>query len=150
MFNQYEYFTSIIDENDFPEIKTISRVTGLAGLEEAIENIRSISPLVLFIEDDADGCLNLEQGNFDYGFHTFSIVDVCRQGDTADRIRALNACMTAGLKLLKRMLADSRNFNDACYGFDRTRIDYQRIGPLMNNTYGFMFTYIIKNENFTL
>ncbi len=128
----------------------MSRVTGLAGLEEAMENLRSASPLMLMVEDDADGYFYLEQGNFDYGFHTFSLVDVCRPGDSADRHRALKLCMVTGLKILKRMMADSREFGTPCYGLDRSRIDYQRIGPLVNNSYGYMFSYVIRNENFNL
>ncbi len=150
MFNQWEYFKGIVNERDFPDIKTLSRVTGLAGLEEAMENLRSIAPLMLFAEDDADGYLSLEQGNFNNGFHTFSLVDVCRVADSADRHRALSLCMATGLKLFKRMMADGKDFGDPCYGFDRSRIDYQRIGPLVNNSYGYMFSYVVRHENFNL
>jgi hypothetical protein len=148
MFNQYAYLSGII--SSVPEIKSIYRVSGLAGMEEAMQNLRTLTPLLLFSEDDADGYIDLEDGNFDNGFHTFSIVDMVKLGDSADRIRALNACMAAGLKILKRMLTDSRDFGDPVYGFDRSRIEYQRIGPLLNNTYGYMFSYTLRNENFTL
>jgi hypothetical protein len=82
--------------------------------------------------------------------HSFAILDVVKQGSSPDRVRALNACMAAGLKVLKKMLADSQDFGDACYGFDRSRIDYQRIGPLVRNTWGYLFTYTMRNENFLL
>lgn len=148
MFSQYAYFNSI--KAGFPEIKTIGRVSGLAGLEEAMENLRTISPVMLFCEDDGDGFLDLEDGNFDNGFHTFYLVDIAKLGDSADRVRALNTCMALALKLFRKMLIDSHDFGDPCYGFDRSRIDYQRIGPLVNNTYGFMFSFLLRNENFNL
>lgn len=148
MFNQYTYLNSILPK--ILEIKSISRVTGLMGMEEAMEKIRSLIPLMLFVEDDADGYLDLTDGNLDNGFHSFSIVDQVKPGDSADRQRAMSACMAAGLKVLKQMLADSANFKDPVYGFDRSRINYQMVGPLLNNTYGYMFTYTLRNENFKL
>lgn len=150
MFDQYAYFSSIINDTNFPEIKTIARVSGLMGMEEAMEKIRSVNPLILLIEDDADGYLDLEDGNLDNGYHSFSIIDTVKQGDSSDRYRALTACMTAGLKIINQMLTDSREYKNAVYGLDRSRISYQRIGPLLNNTWGYIFTYTIRNERFTL
>lgn len=148
MFSQFDYFSEILP--DFPQIQTISRITGLNGMEEAMENIRSIKPLILLAEDTDSGFLDLSQGNFDNGYHTFTIIDQAKLSDSADRVRALNACMTAGLKIFSRMMADAQNFGDPCYGFDRSRVDYQRIGPLVNNCYGYMFSYVLRNENFKL
>jgi hypothetical protein len=150
MFDQYSYFKAIITTKDFPEIKTISRVSGLMGMEEAVENLRTITPLMLLIEDDADGFLDLSHGNLDNGFHTFTIADVVKLADSADRYRALGVCMAAGLKIFKKMIADSENFGDPVYGFDRSRIEYQKVGPLVNNTWGYMYTYTLRNENFKL
>lgn len=148
MFRQYDYFKTIIHE--FPEIKTVGRVTGLMGLEEAMENQRSQVPLLLMAEDEGSGYLSLDDGNFDYGFHSFFILDQVRLGDSQDRQRALDRCMLTGLKLFRRMMNDSREFGQPCYGLDWTRIDYQRIGPMMNNSHGYMFTYVLRNENFLL
>ena len=146
MFNEYNYLNSI--KSKIPEIKTISRVTGLAGMEEAMAHLRSLTPLMLFVEDDGDGYLDLSEGNLDHGFHTFSIVDMVKLDDSDDRQRALAACMAAGLKVFKQMIEDSRNFKDPVYGFDRSHITYQMVGPLLNNSYGYMFTYTLKNERF--
>lgn len=148
MFRQFDYFKSIKDK--LPEIKTLGRVTGLMGLEEAMENLRSNQPLMLFAEDDGDGYLSLDDGNFDYGFHTFYIIDTAKLGDSADRRRALDACMAAGLKLLKQMMEDSREYGLPTYGIDWSRVDYQRIGPMFNNGYGYLFTYVLRNERFLL
>ena len=148
MFNQYDYFQS--RQKQVPEINTLSRVTGITGMEEFVQNIRDIKPLILAVEDDADGYLDLSSGNVDHGFHTFMILDIAKLNDSTDRVRALNNCMKAALKLFRIMMEDGKEFGDPCYGFDKSRIDYQRIGPLANNTYGYLFSYILKNENFRL
>jgi len=148
MFIQYDYFTAISER--IPEIKTIGRVTGLMGLDEAMEKLRSNVPIMLFAEDEGDGFLSLERGNFDHGFHSFYIMDFAKLGDSSDRYRALNVCMAAALKILSEMKKDSGDFGSACYGIDWSRIDYQRIGPMFNNAWGYMFTYVLRNENFLL
>lgn len=150
MWNQYQYFHGVITPEEFPAIGTVGRISGLMGMEEAIENLRNLRPLMFFCEDDNDGYISLTQGNFDHSMHMFAILDVVKLGDSADRVRALNACMAQGLKILKKMLSDSQDWATPVYGFDRSRIDYQRIGPLVNNTWGYMFTYSMRNENFTL
>ena len=148
MFRQFEYFSTIMDQ--IPEVKTLGRVTGLMGLEEAMENQRSLVPLMLMAEDEGSGYLSLDDGNLDYGFHTFYIMDIAKLGDSRDRNRALDACMAAGLNLMRQMMLDSREFGQPCYGLDLSRIDYQRIGPMINNSHGYMFTYVLRNENFHL
>jgi len=150
MFAQFDYFSSIITQAAFPEIKSVGRISGIAGMEEALENLRSISPLMFYAEDDSDGWLSLSQGNFDNSMHSFTLLDVVKIGDSSDRVRALNACMTAGLKVLRKMLTDSQDFGSPVYGFDRSRVDYQRVGPLVKNTWGYLFTYTMRNENFLL
>ena len=148
MFDQYSYMDSILA--DFPEIKSVERISGLSGMEEVLEKIRTVNPPVLLVEDDGNGFLSLEQGNFDHGFHSFSIVDQAKLNDSSSRLEVQNRCMAIAKKLFLRMLADSTYFGDPCYGFDRSRIDYQRIGPLVNNYYGYMFSYIVSDENFSL
>jgi len=83
MFRQFEYFSIIMDQ--IPEVKTLGRVTGLMGLEEAMENQRSLVPLMLMAEDEGSGYLSLDDGNLDYGFHTLYIMDMAKIGDSRDR-----------------------------------------------------------------
>ncbi|WP_372772095.1 hypothetical protein [Mangrovibacterium sp.] len=148
MFAQYDYFNSI--KADFPEIKSIERISGLSGMEEVLEKIRTVKPPVLLVEDDGNGYLSFTQGNFDHGFHSFSIVDQASLNDSSSRLQVQANCMGIAKKLFLRMMADGQNFGDACYGFDKGRVDYQRIGPLVNNFYGYMFSYVVSDENFSL
>lgn len=148
MFDQYEYLVSA--NPSFPEIEAIHRITGLRELEETLEKIRSQKNFMLLVEDDDDGYLKLDQGNVDNGFRSFYVVGRVKLNDSANRKLVQNQCKTIALKIFKKMMADAQNFGDACYGFDRSRIDYQRIGPLVENYHGFSFSYIMVNENFNL
>jgi hypothetical protein len=148
MYIQYDYLNSILP--NFREIGTIARVSGLSGMEEVMEKIRQVKSLVLIVEDDSDGFLDLSRGNFDNSFQSFSVFGISKLGDSSDRNRVLNLCFQTGLKILNQMLADSRDFGDPVYGFDRTRVSYMRIGPLVNNSYGYTFSYTMQNEKFIL
>lgn len=152
MFDQYQYFTSLLnlDPVPVPEIEAIHRISGLRELEETIEKIRSQKDFMLLVEDDDDGYLKLEHGNVDNGFRTFYVVGRAKLNDSASRKLVQNQCKTIALKIFKQMMADAQNFGDPCYGFDRSRIDYQRVGPLVENYHGFSFSYIMVNENFNL
>lgn len=148
MFDQYTY---LVNANpSFPEIEAIHRITGLRELEETLEKIRSQKDFILLVEDDDDGYLNLGHGNVDNGFRSFYVVGRVKLNDSANRKLVQNQCKTIALKIFNRMMADAQNFGDVCYGFDRSRIDYQRVGPLVENYHGFSFSYIMVNENFKL
>ncbi len=156
MFDQYEYFKSIQEPEEegieiaIPEIEALHRITGLRQLEETLEEIRNHKPFMMLVEDDDDGYLSFEGGNLDNGFRTFYIVGKVKMNNSADRKLIQHQCKAIALKVFKRMMADAQNFGDACYGFDRERIDYRRIGPLINNYHGFSFSYILADENFNL
>jgi len=149
MFNQYDYFEGI--KAQLPqELTDIHRITGLRELEETLENIRNLPEYVFLAEDDDDGYLSFTQGNFDNGFRTFHIVGRVKVNDSADRVRVQKNCMAMALRVFKKMMADAHNFGDSCYGFDRSRIDYRRLGPVVNNYYGYSFSYVMRDENFKL
>lgn len=148
MFDQYAYFDTV--KAAFPEVEALHRITGLRELEETLEQIRNHKDFMMLVEDDDDGYLSFEEGNSDSGFRTFYIVGRVKLNDSANRKLIQNQCKTIALKVFKNMMADAQNFGDAAYGFDRSRIDYRRIGPLINNYYGYSFSYMITNENFNL
>lgn len=148
MFDQYQYIDSV--KAVVPEVEAIHRITGVRSLEEPLQNIRSLKSFMLMVEDDDDGFLNLEGKNADNGFRTFYIVGRVKINDTNSRKEVQKKCKLFALKIFKQMMADAQNFGDACYGFDRSRIDYRRIGPLIENYHGFAFSYIMIDENFNL
>ena len=148
MFDQYSYLDDV--KASFPEIGAIHRVSGLMNLEETLEKIRSHTDFMLLVEDDDDGYLQFEHGNVDNGFRTFYVVGRTKLNDSANRKLIQAKCKTIALKIFKKIMADAQNFGDAAYGFDRSRIDYRRIGPLINNYYGYSFSYIFTDENFKL
>lgn len=148
MFDQYTYLDNAKDA--FPEIGAIHRVSGLMNLEETLEQIRSHTDFMLLVEDDDDGYFDLDDGNVDNGFRTFYVVGRTKLNDSADRKLIQAQCKAIALKIFKQIMADAQNFGDAAYGFDRSRIDYRRIGPLINNYHGYSFSYIFVDENFNL
>jgi len=148
MFDQYTYLDSV--KGSFPEIGAIHRVSGLTNLEETLEQIRNHQDFMLLVEDDDDGWFNLEGKNADNGFRTFYVVGRTKLNDSANRKLVQAQCKTVALKIFKTIMADAQNFGDAAYGFDRSRIDYRRIGPLINNYHGYSFSYIFIDENFKL
>ncbi len=160
LFNQYDYLKSLQEvdpelgeENDpivVPEIEAIHRVSGVRNLEEVIENIRSQKKFMLLVEDDDDGYLDLEDKNADHGFRTFYIIGKAKLNDSNSRTEVQRLCKLYALRFFKRFLVDSHNFGDPTYGFDPSRIDYRRIGPLIENYHGFSFSYIITDESFSL
>ncbi|NQU54155.1 MAG: hypothetical protein HQ522_16630 [Bacteroidetes bacterium] len=146
--DQYEYFSA--NNASFPEVEAMHRITGLRELEETLEEIRNHKPFMMLVEDDDDGYLSFEGGNSDNGFRTFYIVGQAKLNDSTDRKLIQRQCKAIALKVFKQIMADAQNFGDPCYGFDRSRIDYRRIGPLISNYYGFAFSYILVDENFNL
>ena len=148
MFDQYEY---LVNANpSFPEIEAVHRVSGLRGLEETLEKIRDQKPFMLLVEDDDDGYFNFDQGNVDNGFRNFYVVGRAKINDSSSRKQVQKQCKSIALKIFKQVMADAQNFGDATYGFDRSRVDYRRVGPLIDNYHGYAFSYIIVDENFNL
>ena len=141
MFNQYAYLDSI--KGVAPELEAIHRVSGMRNLEEPLENIRNLKDYMLLVEDDDDK-------NADHGFRTFYVIGRAKLNDSNSRTQVQKQCKLSALKLFKQFKADSHNFGDPAYGFDSSRIDYRRIGPLVENYHGFAFSYVITNENFNL
>ena len=148
MFNQYAYLDSI--KGVAPELEAIHRVSGMRNLEEPLENIRNLKDYMLLVEDDDDGYFDLDDKNADHGFRTFYVIGRAKLNDSNSRTQVQKQCKLSALKLFKQFKADSHNFGDPAYGYDSSRIDYRRIGPLVENYHGFAFSYVITNENFNL
>ncbi len=148
MFDQYEY---LVNANpSFSEIEAIHRVSGLRELEETLEKIRTQKPFMLLVEDDDDGYFNFGHGNVDNSFRTFYVIGRAKLNDSSSRKQIQRQCKAIALKIFKQMMVDARDFGDAAYGFDRSRIDYRRIGPLISNYHGYAFSYLLTDENFNL
>lgn len=148
MFNALEYATD--NAENLPEVKAIYSVSGLAELDEMLQNLRSGATPVMCVEDSSDGFLDLEDGNFAAEYNTVYILDKVKTNDSPDRRRAQELTHTIGKKFFKQMLADSVEFGDPAYGLERNRVDYARIGPVGNGYYGYSFSFIVRNENFSI
>lgn len=157
MFDQYTYLNNLVtvvpegeETTVIPEIKAVKRISGLRELEEMLQDLRGIQYPLILAEDKGDGFLSFSGRNLDNGYHSFYLVSKAKIENSASRTEVQALCMALGKKLFKKMLADSENFGDPAYGFDSSRIDYMRVGPLVNNFHGYSFSYINKDENITL
>lgn len=148
MFNALEYSNS--RAANLPEIKAIYSCSGLADMEGMLQNLRNPATPVLVVEDSADGYLGLLDGNFSNEYNTVYILDRVKQNDSADRRRAQELTFDIGKKFFSQLGKDAGEFGDFAYGFDRSRIDYTKLGPIGNGFYGYSFSFVVKNENFNL
>lgn len=148
MFDALEYARNKAPQ--LPDIKAVYSVSGLADMDELLQNLRSAATPVICVEDSADGYLDIEDGNFANEYNTVFILEKVKTNDSTDRRRAQELCYTLGKKFFALMAADAREFGDAAYGFDRQRIDFARVGPVGNGYYGYSFSFVIRNESFAL
>jgi hypothetical protein len=148
MFDALEYAKSRAEQ--LPDIKAIYACSGLAEMEGMLQNLRSPVSPVLVVEDSADGYLDLENGNFANEYNTVYFFDKVKLNDSADRRRAQALTFSLGKKFFSQLGKDAGEFGDIAFGFDRSRIDFAKLGPIGNGFYGYSFSFIVKNENFEI
>jgi hypothetical protein len=147
MFDALEYSKSRIPQ--LPEIKAIYSCSGLSDLEGLLQNLRNPASPVLVVEDSSDGYLDLVDGNFSNEYNTVYILERVKLNDSADRRRAQKLTFNIAMRFFRQLKADSVDFGDIAYGFDSGRIDYSKLGPVGNGFYGYSFSFVVKNENFS-
>ena len=133
-----------------PELQKVYSASGVAEIDELLQNIREAASPVLMVEDSADGVLSIESGNYAHEYNTIWLLDRVKLNDSPDRRRAQELCFGLALKFFKQLKADSQNFGDIAYGFDAKNITFNRVGPIGNHYYGYAFSFIVRNENFSL
>ena len=143
MFNSFEYFDSI--KAAVPEIEKVYKASGLSALEEVLTDLRNNPNCCLVARDSGDGFLNLKTTKLDNAYHTIYVMVQVKLNDHDSRLAAKRAAMTTGLKVFMRMKQDANDFGDPAYGLNDSRIDYNEIGPLGSNYYGYAFGFSIDN-----
>jgi len=85
----------------------------------------------------------------------FLLLQHCPQGDLDKQTEIENAAHQTGVKLVKKMLADSGADPGEDYpmngpypldGFDLSTVAFDAVGPLFDNSYGYRFEFIIYNH----
>jgi hypothetical protein len=142
MFLLYEYLESIIEA--VPQIKKLYRVSSLVQLEEVLSNLRDLPHNALMVTDSGDGYLDFKNRRLNTAYHTFYVFVKANINDHSSRLAAKREAMQSGINLIDRMRADSEDFGMLTYGFDDSRIDYNEIGPIGNNYYGYSFGFTVK------
>lgn len=148
MFDALQYSKNIAPL--IPEIQKVYSASGIAEIDELLQNIREVAHPVMMVEDSSDGVLSIENGNYADEYNTVWFLDRVKLNDSPDRRRAQELCFALALKYFKQMKKDSQNFGDATYGFETKNITFNRVGPIGNHYYGYAFSFIVRNENFSL
>ena len=148
MFDALQYSRTIAPL--IPEIQKVYSASGIAEIDELLQDIRAAAHPVLMVEDSCDGVLSLESGNYADEYNTVWFLDRVKLNDSPDRRRAQELCFGLALKYFKQMKADGQNFGDATYGFEPKNITFNRVGPIGNHYYGYAFSFIVRNENISL
>ena len=145
MFDAYTYLNDRLDQ--FPELKGVVRISGLSGLEELTDDIRAMQFPCVAVDIGTDGTLDLSTGSFVRSFHAFHVL-IQPDGvtDARQRQAALQDAFGIGKDILRRMQADSHDFEAPCYGLEVDNIQYSGFGPIGMGCYGYSFNFVIAKE----
>lgn len=133
-FDSYDYFKKIIKECGINDIR---RCSGIMNLEEILSSPGNLKPPVLVVEDNDTGFLSLNEGNFDSGYHNIYILTPTRANNANEAHDARKKCKKLMAKLFLKMNEDRYLWEDCGTGFDSSRIDYAKIGPIAQSFYGY-------------
>lgn len=148
MFDALEYSRNTASL--FPEIKKVYSASGLGEIDELLQDIRSVDHPVMMVEDSSDGVLSLESGNYADEYNTIWFLERVPVNNSPARRVAQALCWRLALQFFRQMQDDSKDFGDVAYGFERKNITFNRVGPIGNYYYGYAFSFIVRNENFSL
>lgn len=137
MFNLADYLETILPE--IPEVKTIYKVSDISKLEEMLGDIRNTPDCCVIVRETGDGYLNLKDRLLDSGYHNFFVFVMPKNKTSEARHEAKKEAMSRGVKILKKMKADSNDFGDPAYGTDFSKIDYMGWGPIGQGYHGYSF-----------
>jgi hypothetical protein len=144
MYNAYEYI-SIIAE-DVPSIKKVYRASGLSAMEELLSDLRNNPDCCAVIRDSGDGFINLKVRRLDNAYNTLYVFVKAKFNDHNSRLLAKRQAKTIGIALFDRMQLDARDYGDPAYGLDFEKIDYNEIGPIGKDYYGYSFGYTFDSS----
>jgi hypothetical protein len=124
------------------------RVSGIANLEEFLQNLTFMDGYVLIAEDGSDHTGNIFSSNTDNWLDTQSYVFfVAKHVDVEDadsKESVLNGCKAVGYKVLSKIVKDYYDENagtktrTAIYTWDN-RVNHQVVGPIGDNFFGIMY-----------
>lgn len=143
MFNAFEYFSTIYAQVG---LLKIFRASGISIVEDYLKSFQGGFDNCLVVRDSGDGHLDFKDRQLDTSYHTLYVFYKGKNNDPASNMAAKRAAMTTGIALFKRMQQDADYFGDNAFGLDDSKIDYNEIGPIGQNFYGYSFSYLMEHS----
>jgi hypothetical protein len=123
------------------------RCTGIAQVEELLQNIASAQGTILLADINLGGTIFGETESFtDQPAFVYYVMKQANFHDLEEQATIKKECKELGLAILAKLKHDrwQDNFNAGANGLkalDLSRIPYDTIGPIANHWYGCMFTF---------
>jgi len=125
------------------------RCSGIAGLEELLNQQTDITGRVLVIHNNEEGSVGdmVHSDNFlDSPYYVFYVLEkVENYNDFDSEELAKQNCKTDGFKILSRMIREKRLGLNGLDFLDFTSVPYQNVGPVGVNFHGVMFSFTVTD-----
>lgn len=143
MFNQFEYINTIFSEAG---IDKIFKASNISVVEDLLKSLSATYNSCVIVRDSGDGNLNFKDRRLDTAYHTLYVFVKGKFNSPDDNMTAKRQAMTKAIALFDRMKQDAGDFGDQAYGFDASKVDYNELGPIGQNYFGYSFSYTMEHE----
>lgn len=134
--------------------KRFFRCSGIAGLEELLNQMTDVTGRVLVVHNNQEGSVGdiSRADNFlDSPYYVFYVLERVEDYNDFDAEElAKENCKAAGFKILSRMIREKRQGILGLSFLDFTSIPYQNVGPVGLNFHGVMFSFTVTDGNSSL
>ncbi len=141
MFNLYEYIETI--RTDVPAIGKAYPVTSIVQIESLLSDLRNTPPVAALVRESPSGQLNFDERRLDTSYESFYVMCKASVNDHASRMLAKRQAKAIGIQLIDRMRSDKPGYGSPFYGFRPANVQYDEIGPLGKNYFGYHFTFTV-------
>lgn len=159
IFDFIAYMQSIAENllaiNHSDSSKHFFRVSGIAGMEEVLQNLSTAQfPAICVIDNTEGRMIDDNKGHvIDRQYYYFFVLNNSKSEDAISRHETITGCLDIGKQILAKILADYRAENRV-FGNDTglmrlqtDSISYKAIGPLGDNCHGVWFSFSVINES---
>jgi hypothetical protein len=153
MFNFKTYMldcaTHLKDIGHDDTTKRFFRCSGIAGLEELLNQQTDVNGRVLVIHNNEEGSvgdISRADSFLDSPYYVFYVLEKVEDYNDFDAEElAKQNCKAAGFKILSRMIREKRLGQNGLSFLDFTSIPYQNVGPIGVNFHGVMFSFTVTD-----
>lgn len=151
MFDPYSYLCSRLGQinESGHDIKRVVRISGLSQLEELTADVRGNAYPCVAVDMGADGNLDFSAGTCDTTFNSvYVLIDLEAQSTAEQQYEVLQRAKQIGLTIIRTLISDSHELSAPCYGLKSDHITYSCFGPIGLQCYGYVFNFVISNDNY--